>query len=45
MGNPYRLIYGSDSWGNVCNQDNEVIPGVKSNLTGLDLRNKQYGFS
>lgn len=25
-GDPYRFIYGTDSWGNICNRDNEAIP-------------------
>lgn len=40
IGNPYRIIYGTDSFGNVCNQDNKIIDGVKPSLTGVDLRNK-----
>ncbi|KAK6180571.1 hypothetical protein SNE40_012702 [Patella caerulea] len=34
-GNPNRLIYGTDSWGNVCSQNNDKIPG--SNLSGQDM--------
>ncbi|XP_052274056.1 choline transporter-like protein 1 [Dreissena polymorpha] len=42
MGNPRRLIYGMDSWGNICNQDNRVIKDVNLSRTGLDLTGKQY---
>ncbi|XP_060603874.1 choline transporter-like protein 1 [Ruditapes philippinarum] len=28
QGNPYRLVYGVDSYGNVCNQKNDKIDGV-----------------
>ena len=40
-GNPYRLIYGADSWGNVCNQPNEAIPNVSKELTGIDMTGKE----
>ncbi|XP_060598053.1 choline transporter-like protein 1 [Ruditapes philippinarum] len=38
IGNPYRLVYGIDSYGNICNQDNKIIDGVIPTLTGIDLR-------
>ncbi|ESP02472.1 hypothetical protein LOTGIDRAFT_237969 [Lottia gigantea] len=41
-GNPYSLFYGTDSWGNICSQQNEAIKG--SNLSGLDMRTKPYIF-
>ncbi|XP_013398047.1 choline transporter-like protein 1 isoform X2 [Lingula anatina] len=37
-GNPNMLVYGVDSWGNVCNQKNEIIPNVTSSgkdMTGI----------
>ncbi|XP_041359407.1 choline transporter-like protein 1 isoform X2 [Gigantopelta aegis] len=43
LGSPNHLLYGTDSWGNVCNQENDVIPG--SNMSGQDttgLRNLFY---
>ena len=39
-GNPYRLVYGADSWGNVCNQPNEPIANVSEDLTGKDHTDK-----
>ncbi|XP_052774226.1 choline transporter-like protein 1 [Mya arenaria] len=44
LGNPRRLLYGTDSWGNVCNQQNDVIPGLNMSRTGLDLIDKPYLF-
>ncbi|XP_052777048.1 choline transporter-like protein 1 [Mya arenaria] len=41
-GNPYRLIYGTDSYGNTCNQPNDPIPNV--NLSGWDLSGKSKVF-
>ncbi|GFN97324.1 choline transporter-like protein 1 [Plakobranchus ocellatus] len=35
-GNPKLLFYGTDSWGNVCNQKNDAIDGVNS--SGRDTR-------
>ncbi|KAK7100735.1 choline transporter-like protein 1 [Littorina saxatilis] len=41
-GNPNVLIYGTDSYGNVCNQENDVIPGaIKS---GRDTSGLKYLF-
>lgn len=37
-GNPYQLFYGTDTFGNVCNQKNEKIPNVA--LSGQDLTGK-----
>ncbi|KAL4235863.1 hypothetical protein ACF0H5_004251 [Mactra antiquata] len=44
LGNPYRIIYGTDSYGNICSQKNAIIDGVDKNLTGLDLSDKSYLF-
>ncbi|KAK3091614.1 hypothetical protein FSP39_021199 [Pinctada imbricata] len=41
-GNPYRLIYGVDSWGNVCNQKNDPINGVSE--SGKDMTGKKQTF-
>ena len=41
LGSPYKIIYGVDSWGNICHQQNDVIPGVNENRTGLDLTSKR----
>ncbi|XP_022315112.2 choline transporter-like protein 1 isoform X1 [Crassostrea virginica] len=38
QGDPYRLIYGVDSWGNVCDRKNEPIPGIP--LSGRDMVGK-----
>ncbi|KAK3770327.1 hypothetical protein RRG08_029980 [Elysia crispata] len=35
-GNPQLLFYGTDSWGNVCNQENDAIDGVA--VSGRDTR-------
>nr|KAG5709578.1 hypothetical protein BaRGS_001628 [Batillaria attramentaria] len=38
-GNPYLLVYGTDSYGNVCNQENDPIPGASKSgrdTTGLE---------
>ncbi|KAL4235876.1 hypothetical protein ACF0H5_004265 [Mactra antiquata] len=42
QGNPYRLVYGVDSYGNVCNQDNEAIPNVT--LSGQNNADKPNVF-
>lgn len=34
-GDPYRLLYGVDSWGNVCGRNNTPIENVS--LSGLDM--------
>ena len=37
-GNPNVLIYGTDSYGNVCNQENDAIAGASKSgrdTTGL----------
>ncbi|XP_071964392.1 choline transporter-like protein 1 [Antedon mediterranea] len=41
-GQPERLIFGVDSYGNVCGQENEDIPGVQ--LSGLNMKDKRYLF-
>ncbi|XP_033112435.1 choline transporter-like protein 1 [Anneissia japonica] len=42
-GQPERLIFGVDSYGNVCGQnDNEKISGVP--LSGIDMKDKSYLF-
>ncbi|XP_075679210.1 choline transporter-like protein 1 [Dermatophagoides pteronyssinus] len=38
IGNPLRMIHGSDSFGNICGQKNEKIDDLP--FTGLDLRNR-----
>ncbi|XP_048763229.2 choline transporter-like protein 1 isoform X2 [Ostrea edulis] len=38
QGDPYRLIYGVDSWGNVCNRENPHIPNVS--LSGRNMVGK-----
>lgn len=38
QGNPYRLVYGVDSYGNVCNQNNDKIENVP--LSGQDNSDK-----
>lgn len=38
-GDPYRLAYGVDSWGNVCNKNNAKIPGVEK--SGRNTRGKR----
>ncbi|XP_063437739.1 choline transporter-like protein 1 [Mytilus trossulus] len=38
FGDPYRLVYGVDSWGNVCNKKNIKIPDVPH--SGRDTRGK-----
>ena len=39
-GDPYGLIYGRDSWGNICNKQNDPIPDV--NLSGRDTTGLKY---
>ncbi|XP_055348122.1 choline transporter-like 1 [Paramacrobiotus metropolitanus] len=43
FGSPFRLLYGHDSFGNVCGIFNDRIDN--RTLTGLDLRDKPYVFS
>ncbi|XP_062578584.1 choline transporter-like protein 1 isoform X1 [Saccostrea cucullata] len=38
QGDPYRLIYGVDSWGNICDKENAPIPGVS--LSGRNMVGK-----
>ncbi|KAL3869724.1 hypothetical protein ACJMK2_042373 [Sinanodonta woodiana] len=38
QGNPYRIVYGVDSWGNVCSQKNDKIAGVA--LSGIDMTHR-----
>ncbi|XP_045159516.2 choline transporter-like protein 1 isoform X2 [Mercenaria mercenaria] len=42
QGNPYRLVYGVDSYGNVCNQKNDEIENVA--LSGQDNSDKPKVF-
>ena len=37
-GDPFRLIYGKDSFGNTCNRNNDAITNVS--LSGMDMRGK-----
>lgn len=39
-GDPRRIIYGTDSWGNLCGRDNDKE--IESKMSGLDTRG--YGF-
>jgi solute carrier family 44 protein 1 (choline transporter-like protein) len=39
-GDPHRLIYGVDSWGNVCGKDN--VQRIANNNSGLDLSDHKY---
>lgn len=40
-GNPFQLLYGVDSFGNVCGQKNEQVLANQSN-SGLDLTDRPY---
>ncbi|XP_076320021.1 choline transporter-like protein 1 isoform X3 [Tachypleus tridentatus] len=40
QGNPDRLFYGYDLWGNLCGRENENIAGVE--LSGRDMRDKPF---
>ena len=35
LGSPNELLWGVDSWGNICNQDNDDIDGAV--FPGMDL--------
>ena len=39
-GDPYRIVFGSDSWGNTCNRDNSQIEN--SSLPAEDLTGKEW---
>eukprot|EP00730_Choanoeca_flexa_P015721 TRINITY_DN7282_c1_g2_i2.p1 TRINITY_DN7282_c1_g2~~TRINITY_DN7282_c1_g2_i2.p1 ORF type:complete len:670 (+),score=191.83 TRINITY_DN7282_c1_g2_i2:67-2010(+) len=39
-GDPRRIVYGTDSWGNVCDRNND--PAIPSNLSGLDLTGYKF---
>ena len=42
-GDPYRYLYGKDSWGNVCRRkENQVIEGVS--LSGMDHSDRKFEF-
>eukprot|EP00058_Branchiostoma_floridae_P004452 XP_002589940.1 hypothetical protein BRAFLDRAFT_127837 [Branchiostoma floridae] len=41
-GNMFRLLYGVDSWGNICGVKNDVIGNVS--LSGQDMTSKQFLF-
>lgn len=42
-GDPYRYLYGSDSWGNVCGRkENPVINGVSQ--SGMDHSERKFEF-
>jgi hypothetical protein len=43
QGTPDRLIYGTDSWGNICGRDNPV-PLVASNNSGLNMTDRPSVF-
>jgi solute carrier family 44 protein 1 (choline transporter-like protein) len=38
IGNPFRLIHGSDSFGNTCGHKNEAFDELQ--LSGLDMTNR-----
>lgn len=40
MGDPYRLLYGYDNYGNVCGRNNTKIKDVPN--SGQDMSNKSY---
>ncbi|XP_038057482.1 choline transporter-like protein 1 isoform X1 [Patiria miniata] len=42
-GQPERIIFGADSYGNVCGKNNGLIPGV--NLSGQNLIDRPYVFT
>lgn len=42
VGDPLRLVYGTDSFGNVCGRKNSHMDRVS--YSGLDLRNQKYVF-
>ncbi|XP_072031971.1 choline transporter-like protein 1 isoform X2 [Amphiura filiformis] len=42
FGNVFRIIYGYDSFGNICSMENEPIEGVE--LSGMDMTNKSRVF-
>ena len=49
-GDPKRIIYGADSWGNTCNKRNDPIPNVTysgRDTTGLRYNNNvlEYYFN
>ncbi|XP_033738048.1 LOW QUALITY PROTEIN: choline transporter-like protein 1 [Pecten maximus] len=42
-GDPYRLIYGVDSWGNTCNRNNDPITGaIHSGKDMTDMKKSFY---
>ena len=42
VGDPYRYVNGSDSWGNVCGRNNSPIGGVR--LSGKDHSQRGFAF-
>lgn len=42
VGNPLRLVYGSDSFGNICGRRNDPFDNLP--FSGLDLRSKPFVF-
>ncbi|KAJ8033653.1 Choline transporter-like protein 3 [Holothuria leucospilota] len=42
-GQPERLLYGADSFGNICGRKNDAIENI--NLSGLDMSEKPFLFS
>ncbi|XP_063413197.1 choline transporter-like protein 1 isoform X1 [Mytilus trossulus] len=43
-GDPYKMIYGVDSWGNICNRDNEPIPGAPMSGRNMIGKVKKFYF-
>jgi len=47
-GQPYRIVYGADSWGNVCGQDNtDIIDKCEEGgieMCGLDMTERKHLF-
>ncbi|XP_052106583.1 choline transporter-like protein 1 [Mytilus californianus] len=43
-GDPYKMIYGVDSWGNICNRKNEPIPGAPMSGRNMIGKVKKFYF-
>eukprot|EP00038_Savillea_parva_P000896 m.99716 g.99716 ORF g.99716 m.99716 type:complete len:675 (-) comp10316_c0_seq1:3996-6020(-) len=41
-GEPHRLLYGADSYGNICGHDNRVR--INSNNSGLDMSDRKHQY-